>query len=563
MGYPKIELAQMIVKACKDKKIKNIVISPGSRNAPLTNGFTQDDFFNCYSIVDERCAGFFALGISQQTKEPVAVVCTSGSALLNYCPAVSEAYYSNIPLVVISADRPSDKIDIGDGQTIHQVGALANHIRGQADLSDKKGEEKENEKKINKALNTAIEAMTPVHINAPFEEPLYEMVEKSSVCFENEEPKIQTQKIERQSLEEFIKAWNSCSKKMVVIGYMNEGEIKKEVVEKIKQDKSVVVLMENLANTPDQSHFSMIDTLLAPIEHKQELVENFAPEMVISVGNMVVSKKIKIFLRKNKPKYHFYIDQRIGYDSFFCLTAHLKMSVNDVFKETEDKLKKVESDYKPYWSDFFQKVVDYRQKYFKTLPYSDFMVYKTIFENIPNNTMVQISNSSPIRYSQFFRANPKSVYYCNRGTSGIDGSLSTAIGAGVASQRKTLFVTGDLSFFYNSNAMWCQYTPRDFKVIIINNSGGGIFRILQKNNNTDKFHRFFETKHNLRADSLAHMYGWEYQCVENKNQIEDKILDFLKKETNAPSILEIITPSHINDQVFNGYFSFLKEFTKE
>ena len=120
MKYPKIPLAQTVVQLCKAKDISNIVISPGSRNAPLTLGFTNDSFFNCYSIVDERCAAFFALGIAQQTQKPVAVLCTSGSALLNYYPAVAEAYYSDIPLIVLSADRPKYLVGIGDGQTINQ-----------------------------------------------------------------------------------------------------------------------------------------------------------------------------------------------------------------------------------------------------------------------------------------------------------------------------------------------------------------------------------------------------------------------------------------------------------
>ena len=173
MKRPQIKLAQYVIEACKAKQLKHIVISPGSRNAPLTIGFANDPYFNCYSIVDERCAAFFALGIAQQLQQPVAVVCTSGSALLNYYPAFSEAFYSNIPLVVISADRPSSKIDIGDGQTIRQVNVLANHSAYNANLSDEAHSDKSNFYELNRALNTAIEEQLPVHINVPFEEPLY------------------------------------------------------------------------------------------------------------------------------------------------------------------------------------------------------------------------------------------------------------------------------------------------------------------------------------------------------------------------------------------------------
>ena len=171
MIYPKIPLAQSIIQICLAKGVEHIVISPGSRNAPLTIGFTYNLKFTCYSIADERCAGFFALGIAQQINKPVALVCTSGSALLNYYPAFAEAFYSQIPLIVISADRPLNKIDIGDGQTIRQMNVFQNHSLYNANLTE--GETAENDFKINEAITTARTRKGPTHINAPFEEPLY------------------------------------------------------------------------------------------------------------------------------------------------------------------------------------------------------------------------------------------------------------------------------------------------------------------------------------------------------------------------------------------------------
>src|SRR5690606_33365801 len=179
MMYPTIPLAQSIIEICRSKRIIDIVISPGSRNAPLTIGFASNPAFKCYSIADERCAAFFATGMAQQLKKPVALVCTSGSALLNYYPAIAEAFYSQIPLIVISADRPHDKIDIGDGQTIRQENVYANHILYNANLLEDASAE--NDRKINEAINTAIAQKGPVHINAPFEEPLYETVEELKV----------------------------------------------------------------------------------------------------------------------------------------------------------------------------------------------------------------------------------------------------------------------------------------------------------------------------------------------------------------------------------------------
>ena len=174
MIYPKIPLAQSIIQVCLAKGVTQIVISPGSRNAPLTIGFVNNPEFVCYSIADERCAAFFALGIAQQINKPVVVVCTSGSALLNYYPAFAGAFYSQIPLIVISADRPQDKIDIGDGQTIRQENVYSNHSVFNANLTQDAS--LKNDELINKAINEAFAKCGPVHINVPFEEPLYETV---------------------------------------------------------------------------------------------------------------------------------------------------------------------------------------------------------------------------------------------------------------------------------------------------------------------------------------------------------------------------------------------------
>ena len=227
MKRPQLKLAQYVIEACKAKEIKHIVISPGSRNAPLTIGFANNPYFTCYSVVDERCAAFFALGIAQQTKQPVAVVCTSGSALLNYYPAFSEAFYSNIPLVVISADRPTNKIDIGDGQTIRQVNVLANHSAYNANLSDEGYSDKSNFYELNSALNTAIEQQLPVHINVPFEEPLY-LTTEERFLFDNIPAKQCSPIINEAKALEFIKHWNASAKKMVLVGVLPPNSVEAE-----------------------------------------------------------------------------------------------------------------------------------------------------------------------------------------------------------------------------------------------------------------------------------------------------------------------------------------------
>ncbi|HET8855315.1 MAG TPA: thiamine pyrophosphate-binding protein, partial [Salinimicrobium sp.] len=234
MTYSKIPLAQSVVALCEAKEITHVVISPGSRNAPLTIGFTHHPNIIPYSIVDERSAAFFALGLAQQLDKPVAVVCTSGSALLNYYPAIAEAYYSDIPLVVISADRPIERIDIGDGQTIRQKNIFENHILYSANLHseavsgnsilDKKAAQKNfeakkhNEREINLALNMAIEKNGPVHINVPFYEPLYDTVDHSKSNPLQIEPDREQKVLNSEKLSAYAEKWNSSKRKIVLVG---------------------------------------------------------------------------------------------------------------------------------------------------------------------------------------------------------------------------------------------------------------------------------------------------------------------------------------------------------
>ena len=283
-------------------------------------------------MVDERCAAFFALGIVQQTKQPVAVVCTSGSALLNYYPAFSEAFYSNIPLVVISADRPTSKIDIGDGQTIRQVNVLANHSAYNANLSDEEYSDKSNFYELNSALNTAIEQQLPVHINVPFEEPLY-LTTEERFLFDNIPAKQCSPIINEAKALEFIKHWNASAKKMVLVGVLPPNSVEAEYVERLAKDPSVLVLTETTSNLHHAHFIPYIDKLLTYTEKDPALREALRPDLLLTFGGLIVSKKIKQFLRGIKPSYHYNIDLHQGYDSYNCLTAHFKVDINTFFKK--------------------------------------------------------------------------------------------------------------------------------------------------------------------------------------------------------------------------------------
>jgi 2-succinyl-5-enolpyruvyl-6-hydroxy-3-cyclohexene-1-carboxylate synthase len=549
MVYPKIPLAQSIIQICLAKGIKNIIISPGSRNAPLTIGFVNNPAFTCYSIVDERCAAFFALGIAQQTKMPTVLVCTSGSALLNYYPAVAEAFYSQIPLVVLSADRPQSKIDIGDGQTIRQEKVFKNHSLYNANLSEEASVE--NDVKINHAINKAFSKKGPVHINAPFEEPLYQTVMKEVVDSTILALAKKQKKLSIEEIIEFTNIWNKSKKKLILVGELKPNEIEDEFISFFAKDESVAVMTETTSNLNHQTFLSNIDTLITPFSKKE--FKQLQPDILITFGGMVVSKRIKTFLRTYKPKHHWHIDTLRAYDTYGCLTKHFKVRPNQFFKQITPFTIPIKSNY----HSFFEKIAMVRkakhQEYLAKIPFSDLKAFDMIIPSLPENSVVQISNSSAIRYAQLFEINPSIAVFCNRGTSGIDGSTSTAIGAAVANTKQTVLLAGDIGFFYDSNALWNNYIPKNFKIILINNGGGGIFRILPGHEESTVFNTFFETFHCLTAEQLAKMYGFDYSIASDVSSLETS-LTALFAHSDKPRILEIFTPTLQNDKILLQYF---------
>ncbi|MGG7036405.1 MAG: 2-succinyl-5-enolpyruvyl-6-hydroxy-3-cyclohexene-1-carboxylic-acid synthase, partial [Flavobacterium sp.] len=329
MIYPQIPLAQSIIEICNAKGIHDIIISPGSRNAPLTIGFTANPKFRCYSIADERCAGFFAMGIAQQTKKPVVVVCTSGSALLNYYPAFAEAFYSQIPLIVISADRPKSKIDIGDGQTIRQENVFQNHSLYNANLLEEASEE--NDRRINEAINAAIAHKGPVHINVPFEEPLYQTTDKLLVKVNVVNDLEIYRLLGVEDIIMYSDLWNHSKKILVLAGECFPDSIEQKWIDLLASFPSVVVMTETTSNIHHPSFVNTIDTLITPFSEEDFL--QLQPEILITFGGMIVSKRIKAFVRKYKPKHHWHVDELRANDTFGVLSKHFHVSPNQFFMQ--------------------------------------------------------------------------------------------------------------------------------------------------------------------------------------------------------------------------------------
>lgn len=535
-------------------QIDTVVFSPGSRNAPVVVGFTSNPKFKCISIPDERAAAFFALGVIQATKKPVMVCCTSGSAAVNYYPAVVEAFYQQLPLVVVTADRPMEWIDQADGQTIRQNGVFDNHVLTSVNLQKDgpEGHLEYNQRLLNEAFQKAV--FGPVHINIPFEEPLYQTTDQDVAVKLQKLLPIQSTLAE-SAWEELMYQWEEAERKLILIGQMPFDQEINALVDSIADDPSVVVLCESTSNIRSSKVFPCIDRLVSTLNEEQ--IKLFNPDLLITFGGAIVSKKIKASLREMTNLKHWHIQETLPHPNTYGVLSMSLPITAKTFLEVADCW--------PKKFDGWQKVVrafdiqrdERHQAYCATLPWSDMKAYAEVLDKVPTHYAMHIGNSAAIRYVQLFKEARAIEQFCNRGTSGIDGSTSTAAGMAWATNQPVLVITGDVSFFYDSNAFFNNYINPKLRVIIINNSGGGIFRIIPGPKTSPASPEFFESHHKFKAAGIAESFGLEYALADNAASLHAEMKTFFEPSEKA-KILEVITPREYNEEQLHNYFKYLK-----
>ena len=537
-----------ILGALKSAGIADVVLTPGSRNAPFSISLANDPFFNVFSIVDERSAAFFALGLSQQSKMPTVLICTSGTALLNYAPAVAEAYYQRIPLLVISADRPEDWIDRGEGQSIRQNNVFQNYADYSASLiADEKEEANQNKETIQNTFQYLLSNKGPVHLNVPFQEPLYELTECDelpSFQFERKENSDDVLKEMGQSFELLKQA----ERIMVLVGQHVYEDFSKEL-HQFNRLEQVVVLTETHANVNIENAFPCIDRLIMGLGGNAQ--QMLAPDVLITVGTNIISRKIKAILRKAKPKHIQVGVNEKPMDTFDCLALQCNLTPQDFF----NSLNEIES--KTEWKSELLSIQENQIKQVEAwLPnatFSDLTVFSSLLKYIPKGTQVQMGNSSVVRYIQLFNQNKNLTYFGNRGVAGIDGSTSTAIGAAWKTKKPTLLISGDLSFHYDSNAFWNNYISNHLKIVVINNGGGGIFRIIDGSKDTEHLQQYFETAHSSKSiKGIADLYNLNYFSAANNEELHEVLPLFFSEKSVC--VLEIFTPKEDNPKALDAFF---------
>lgn len=538
--YSKKESIQQLVYLLKQHNVCHIVVSPGSRNMPLAESFYSDSSFHCYSVTDERSAGFFAIGLILKYNQPVALCCTSGSALLNYGSAISEAFYQELPLLVLSADRPQAWIGQMDGQTMQQTNLFGNLFEKEVNLPIIKTEE--DNWYCNRLINEALLFLTsnkicPVHINIPIDEPFFdcsaEILPKTRLIYKNRD---------------IAEVWDRASRPLIVIGQMHPYST--EGISNILAALNCPVLSENIGNIKGlKNSIHYFEAIL--MNPKQEL----EPDLVIYLGGHIVSKRLKQWLRKCKPNSCCRIDTSNEIkDTFQCLTDIYNGDASSCLQNLSPK--SANNKYLSIWKE----LNDLCYKNINSFDVSNSLSLKSIKElisKIPPQSALFLGNSNTIRQSQFFYREEIN-YFCNRGINGIDGSLSSAVGYASVSNHLTFMIIGDLSFFYDINALWNIHLSPNLRILLLNNHGGGIFKSLPGLKQSKAVDDLIITQNNLSAKGWSESVGITYLQQDEQSFSADTI-HLLISPSETPILVELNCDAELSSKEYQSFLEYLQE----
>ena len=495
--------------------IRDAVVCPGSRNSPIAHNLSECPDIACYPVTDERSAGFYALGMAQARKQPVVVCVTSGTALLNLAPAVTEAFYQHIPIVVISADRPAAWIDQLDGQTMPQPDALGRFVRKAVSLPEPHDDDTRwyCNRLVNEALIAALQGGGgPVHINVPITEPLFDY----SVASLPVERKIEFAAADMSpaTLSHITRMFLQAKRPLLISGQpMNP--LFDEAVSLIGDD------------------------------------ETYLPDFVLYIGGSIVSKRLKRFLRKAKETWVVNASGEVN-DTFMNLTHIFQGDGEAVADHIRFMMVMEPHPFMQKWDELLTRI---RQQADAYEPAYSQMAAVKYFERYVGEAQIHYANSTAIRLANSFAKHP---VWCNRGVNGIEGSLSTAAGFSVVSDDRVYCVIGDLSFFYDQNALWNQNLRGNLRILLLNNGRGGIFNMLPGLEQSPARDTFVAAAHHANAEGICQQNDVVYLSASDMPQLRAGIDTLLNIESDCPVLLEVFTDAAADEQVYKDYYKSLK-----
>lgn len=543
-----------------EKGVRDVVCCPGSRNAPLLIAAANRDNFHKHFAVDERAGAFMALGLSLVSKKPVALICTSGTALLNFAPAIAEAYYQGIPLIAISADRPDQWIDQDDSQTIRQNFALTNFVKKSYSIPAYGDENEELQWYVNRITNDAVNNSCshkpgPVHINIALNEPLGNKLNKG-ISQQRIIRFLEADAIGDKEIIRNLAKTISNSKVLLIAGFMQPDARLQKVIAEFSRHPNVVVMAETISNLHLSGQTHSIDSVLACLDKKQE---KYLPDLIIYIGGALISRKLKEYIRSIRS---FCTNWSVGYsndiaDPFMNLGLKIETEVSRFFKNVNGALRKLIIDkekayYKSDWEDLRHHASSHHQEYILKSPWSELKAFDFILKHLPSSCNLFLSNGTPVRYAQIIDYTLPHASYCNRGVSGIDGSVSTAIGGAAAYKGMTILITGDLSFTYDIGGLALSDIPDTFKIIVIDNQGGGIFRFINSTSNLSEREDYFCMSPKLPLTEIVAGYGWNYFEASDMESLKKNLKSFLSCENK--SILRIKCDGIESAEILKKYF---------
>lgn len=557
MSFESNFYSKELINLLEARHVNTAVVSPGSRNAPLINAVMASDKITTEVVIDERSAAFIALGFAVISKSPVALICTSGSALLNYAPAIAEAFYRKVPLIIISADRPEEWIDQDDSQTIRQPYSLNNYVWRSYDIPwvDNKSYRWFANRIFNEALLFSIKKSLPVHINIQIQNPAslpadFPKEESRVIDLISPEPRLTVTDFRKLGME--IK---SPTRIMVICGFSAPDKALNQALMKLARLSNVVVLTETIANLHGKDFINSIDVTLNALPEKYE---SYLPDVVITFGGALVSRHIKALLRKNPPHEHWHIgsdDHLI--DCLTAITRQIDVSPTHFFQGLASALQpySAESDYSDIWSILKDKANSILQSTVAHAPWCDLKCFATLLPLIPRRWNVQFSNGTPIRYAQMYGDKQYHRCDCNRGVSGIDGCTSTAIGASLAYPNDvTLLITGDMSMQYDIGSLASNCITPQLKIVVIDNGGGAIFHFIDSTREMPVKDKVFSSPMMLPLKDLATAYKFAYYRADDSTSLRETFALFAAESTR-PALLHISTSGILSADILHKFYN--------
>lgn len=549
--YTELKPYQMIIALLKKYNIKHCVLSAGSRNVPFVHSIEEDPFFKCYSVVDERSAGYFALGLAQELNEPVVISCTSSTATCNYWPPVAEAFYQKVPLIVLTSDRNPSMLGQWEDQMIDQVGMYDRHVKKSVNLPIINDEDDEYycERLINEAfLELNHNGKGPIHINIPM---------KAYNNSFNVKQLPDVKRIERIGIETIENEWEKKaellkkSKKIMVVcgqaSYVSE-KLKREISEFFRKFNSAIIVeyMSNLNFEKGLNLNIVMDARYATTKK----VSEFIPDIIVSYGGNVFSG-IKEQLRKVYKDTEHWLIQEDGkvVDLFKALTTIFECTPEYFFEKMNSYSTNQKNDevYYNQLKEYINNVV------YPEFEYSHVYAIKEVVERIPEESILHLSINDSIRITNFFKLKNNIKVYANIGTHGIDGCLSSFLGQAIASEKNAYLIIGDLAYFYDMNATRLRHINKNVHILLINNEGGSefYFNRMWKNEASD-LHT--TARHKTKAQGWVESNKFEYLSAYNKETLQEALERFFDSNNEKPVFLEVFTEMKKDSETIYNFF---------